>query len=105
MAKNTSSNAFRRIDVDQYAEDNYKVNQGYKCTGPFKKFADPDKLSAASTFYISVTLRIVYINEVLKNRLMNEFLLHYFFARLIEINNYRYSLIPYYQFGFSLLLF
>jgi hypothetical protein len=25
MAKNTSSNAFRRIDVDQYAEDNYKV--------------------------------------------------------------------------------
>ena len=25
MAKNTSSNAFRRIDVDQYNEDNYKV--------------------------------------------------------------------------------
>lgn len=30
MSKNTSSNAFRRIDVDQYAEDNYKVS--YNCS-------------------------------------------------------------------------
>ena len=33
MSKNTSSNAFRRIDVDQYAEDNYKVS--YNCSGSF----------------------------------------------------------------------
>jgi len=30
MSKNTNSNAFRRIDVDQYAEDNYKVS--YNCS-------------------------------------------------------------------------
>lgn len=27
MAKNTSSNAFRKIDVDQYNEDNYKEEE------------------------------------------------------------------------------
>lgn len=27
MAKNTSSSAFRKIDVDQYCEDNYKEDE------------------------------------------------------------------------------
>ncbi|XP_023329922.1 actin-related protein 2/3 complex subunit 5 [Eurytemora carolleeae] len=36
MSKNTSSNAFRRIDVDQYAEDNYKeeVDNDSVAAGP-----------------------------------------------------------------------
>lgn len=28
MAKNTSSNAFRKIDVDQYNEDNFREDDG-----------------------------------------------------------------------------
>jgi actin related protein 2/3 complex subunit 5 len=28
MAKNTSSSAFRKIDVDQYCEDNFKEDDG-----------------------------------------------------------------------------
>ena len=28
MSKNTSSNAFRRIDVDQFNEDNFKDDEG-----------------------------------------------------------------------------
>ena len=28
MAKNTASSAFRKIDVDQYNEDNYKEDEG-----------------------------------------------------------------------------
>jgi actin related protein 2/3 complex, subunit 5 len=27
MAKNTSSSAFRKIDVDQYSEDNFKEDE------------------------------------------------------------------------------
>lgn len=28
MSKNTSSSAFRKIDVDQYNEDNFKEDEG-----------------------------------------------------------------------------
>lgn len=34
MAKNTASNAFRKIDVDQYNEDNYKEDEGGEAQSP-----------------------------------------------------------------------
>lgn len=34
MAKNTSSSAFRKIDVDQYSEDNYKEDEAIDQSGP-----------------------------------------------------------------------
>ena len=37
MAKNTNSTAFRRIDVDKYSEDNYKVSFGPKCSFKYLK--------------------------------------------------------------------
>ena len=40
MSKNTSSNAFRRIDVDQYAEDNYKVTIGFILKGGFANLTE-----------------------------------------------------------------
>ena len=57
MSKNTSSNAFRRIDVDQYAEDNYKVS--YNCSGSFlvNEFWPP--LSPLLSIKISIYLFII----------------------------------------------
>ena len=40
MAKNTSSSAFRKIDVDQYNEDNYKEEDGGE---PQSASAGPDE--------------------------------------------------------------
>lgn len=34
MAKNTSSSAFRKIDVDQYSEDLYKEDEAVDQSGP-----------------------------------------------------------------------
>lgn len=63
MAKNTSSSAFRKIDVDQYCEDNFKeedADQG----GP----AGPDENEVLNLlnkypFYQEVVLEIIYTHS------------------------------------------
>lgn len=48
MAKNTSSSAFRKIDIDQYNEDNFKEDEAEQSmpTGP-----DEDEVSGLLNQY------------------------------------------------------
>lgn len=64
MAKNTSSSAFRKIDVDQYCEDNFKedeVDQGGP-TGPDENevLSLLNKYPLLNCFYYSIFCLLTY---------------------------------------------
>lgn len=50
MAKNTSSSAFRKIDVDQYNEDNFKVEETAESLTP-SSFPDETEINSLLTQY------------------------------------------------------
>lgn len=50
MAKNTSSTAFRKIDVDQYNEDNFKVDESAETSFP-ANFPDEGEITALINQY------------------------------------------------------
>lgn len=67
MAKNTSSSAFRKIDVDQYNEDNFEeddVETGNAATGPdeneITKLLTQYPLQIIIYFMINVLLSLIY---------------------------------------------
>ncbi len=53
MAKNTSSTAFRKIDVDQYNEDNFKVEESMDSSGP-SSFPDEGEITTLINQYVFV---------------------------------------------------
>lgn len=83
MAKNTSSSAFRKIDVDQYCEDNFKEDDGDQGgpTGPDETEVNNllQKYPFSTIFLIVLCLNLLFsliINtgkhlEALKTVLMN----------------------------------
>lgn len=50
MAKNTSSTTFRKIDVDQYNEDNFKVDESVDTPFP-ANFPDEGEITALINQY------------------------------------------------------
>lgn len=55
MAKNTSSTAFRKIDVDQYNEDNFKVDETMESLTP-SSFPDEAEIISLISLYPSFIL-------------------------------------------------
>ncbi|KAL3218070.1 hypothetical protein MRX96_006050 [Rhipicephalus microplus] len=55
MSKNTESSAFRKIDIDQYNEDNYKEEEGLDAQSP-PAGPDEQELQCSSTFITGRTV-------------------------------------------------
>lgn len=62
MAKNTASTAFRKIDVDQYNEDNFKVDDTTDSLTP-SIFPDETEINLLLTQYPSFSfIYLVFLN-------------------------------------------
>jgi len=71
MSKNTSSSAFRRIDVDQFNEDNFHDEEGPASWGDgFVPCSDKESevLNLLSNGQLDEALKICLANNVVGNR-------------------------------------